>query len=120
MATQRPLVKEARMGIGAPQVRAKKPGYSPQSKDKTLKYTPQPEEEEPHCNPQSDNEEPKYTPRLDGEMVKDNFDEESEDDLQINYGIVSVLPAEYGRVSEVSEVEENFVQDQDDNRKPLG
>lgn len=52
-------------------------------------------------------------------MVEDNFREESEDDLQINYGIVSVLPVEYDRVSEVSEVEEDFIPNEVINQKPL-
>lgn len=52
-------------------------------------------------------------------MVEDNFDKESEDDLQINCGIISVPPVEYDRLSEVLEAEEDFVQHQEDNQKPL-
>lgn len=52
-------------------------------------------------------------------MVEDNFSAESKDNLQINCGIVSVFPVEYDRVSGVFEVEENFVQDEAYNQKPL-
>ena len=52
-------------------------------------------------------------------MVEDNFSGESEDDLQINCGIISIISVEYDRVSEVSEVEEYFLQDGEGNQKPL-
>lgn len=52
-------------------------------------------------------------------MVEDNFDVESEDDLLIKCGIVSVLPAEYDRVSEVLETEEGCIQDEVANHKLL-
>ena len=52
-------------------------------------------------------------------MVEDNFDTESEDDLQINYGIVYVMPAEYDIVSDVSKNEEDYIQDEAANQNPL-
>lgn len=45
-------------------------------------------------------------------MVNDNFDNKSEDDLQINYDIILILPSEYDRVSEVSETEEDYIHDE--------
>lgn len=48
-------------------------------------------------------------------MVEDNFNEEYEDDLLINYGIVSILPIEYDWVSEVLEMEEECAQDEAEN-----
>lgn len=48
-------------------------------------------------------------------MVEDNFDDESEDELQINCGIILVPPVEYNMVYKVSEVEEDFLQDEADN-----
>ena len=42
-------------------------------------------------------------------MVEDNFDTKSEDDFQINCGIVFMLPTEYDRVSEVSNTEEDYI-----------
>lgn len=38
--------------------------------------------------PQLEDKDPEYTPRSDNEMVNDNFDDKSEDDLQINCDIV--------------------------------
>lgn len=52
-------------------------------------------------------------------MFEDNFNGELKGDLQINYGIAQVLPVEYDRVSEVSEVEEYFLQDNEAIQKPL-
>lgn len=94
--------KEAHMGKGAPKVRENTLEYSPQSKDETPEYTPQFEEEEPQYTSQPEDKEPEYTPQSDDGMVEDNFDDESKDELQINGGIVSVLPVECDRVSEVS------------------
>lgn len=45
---------------------------------------------------------PEFVTQPDDEMVDDNFDSRYEDDLLINYNIVSMLPAEYDRVSNVS------------------
>lgn len=52
-------------------------------------------------------------------MVEDNFDTEYENDLLINNGIVSVLLAKYDSVSEVSETEEDYIQDKAENQKSL-
>lgn len=60
-----------------------------------------------------------YTPQSDDKMVDDNFDNESEDDFQINCNIVSIIPIEYDRVSEVFEAEENYIQDGVANQKPI-
>lgn len=60
-----------------------------------------------------------YTPQSDDEMVDDNFDNESEDDFQINCNIVSIIPMEYDRVSEVFELEENYIQDEVANQMPI-
>src|SRR4051812_39653862 len=54
--------------------------------------------------------EPEYSP-LSDEEVDDNFDIES-DKLLIDCGIVSVLPAEFDRISEVSENEDDFLPDE--------
>lgn len=62
--------------------------------------------------PQPDDKDPKYTPQSIDEMVEDNFDMEYENDLQVDCGLVYVLPAEYDRVSVVYEVEEDYVQDE--------
>ena len=48
-------------------------------------------------------------------MVDDDYGE----DFIINYGIVSILPAEYDRVSKVSENEEDFTFDEADDEKPM-
>lgn len=99
--------------------RAKMPKYTPQLEDEALEYTPQPEEEVPKCTPQYEDKEPEYTPQSYDEMGKDNFDIESEDDLQINCSIVSVFPAEYDRVSEVSEAMKDCVHEEVMNQKHL-
>lgn len=51
------------------------------TREKTPEYTTQPEEETS-----------KYTPQSDDEMLEDNFDTKSEDDMLINCGIVLYLP----------------------------
>lgn len=45
-------------------------------------------------------------------MVYDNFNGESEYDLQVNCGILSIFPAKYDRVSKVSEIEDDYIQDE--------
>lgn len=52
-------------------------------------------------------------------MYDDGNDDTYGEDFVVNYGIVSVLPAEYGVVSEVSETEEDFVSREEDKDKPL-
>lgn len=93
--------------------------YTPQSEEEAPQYTHQTREEVPEYKPHSKDKEVEYTPQQDGEMVEDNFDIESEKDLQINYDIVSVQPVEYDRISEVFEVEEDYIQDESVNQKPL-
>lgn len=87
------------MGKGVLRVREKMPKYFQQYEDETLEYTLQAEEEEPYYTPQPEDKDLEYTPQSDDEMVEENFNKGNEDDLQINYGIVSVLPTEYDRVS---------------------
>ena len=67
----------------------------------------------PYYSPRRRQKETKYTLVPYGEMFEDNFSGELKGGLQINYGIVQVLPIEYVRVSEVSEVEEYFLQDKE-------
>lgn len=71
------------------------------AKEKTLEYTHQPEEEVLQYIHQPEDKTPEHTPQSDNEMVKDNFGEEYEDDLQNNCDIVYVLLAEYDIVLEV-------------------
>lgn len=78
------------------------------TREKTLEHTLKPEEKTSE-----------YTPQPDDEIVEDNFDTKSKDDILIAYGIVSVLPAEYDCVSEVSETDEDYIQDEAENQKPL-
>ena len=47
-----------------------------------------------------------YDPSLEDDMVDDDYD--YGEDFIINYGIVLILPAEYNRVSEVSEEKKIF------------
>lgn len=51
------------------------------------------------------------------------YDENNDDiygaDFVVNYGIISVLPAECGMVFEVSETKGDFVPDETDGGKPL-
>src|SRR4051812_23566866 len=61
--------------------------------------------------------EPEYS-SLSDEEVDDNFDIES-DELLIDCGIVSVLPAEFDRVSEVSENEDDFIPDENVEETPV-
>src|ERR1044072_4293331 len=42
----------------------------------------------------------------DTDMLTDNFDSESEDDLHIICNVVSILPAEYDMISEIMEEED--------------
>src|ERR1044072_4199455 len=43
----------------------------------------------------------------DTDMMTDNFDSESEDELHIICNVVSILPAEYDKVSEIMDNEED-------------
>ena len=52
-------------------------------------------------------------------MYDENKDDTYGDDFVINCGIVSMLPAEYDMVSEVSKIEGDFVPDETDGGKPL-
>lgn len=52
-------------------------------------------------------------------MYDENIDDIYGDDFVINCGIVSVLPAEYNMVSEVSETDGDFVPDETEGGKPL-
>ena len=52
-------------------------------------------------------------------MYDETNDDIYGDDFIVNCGIVSVLPAEYDMVSEVSETEEDFVPDEMVGKKPL-
>lgn len=61
---------------------------------------------------------PEYTLESDKELVKDNFNAKS-DELLIECGIVSFLPTEYDRVWEVSENDEDFVQEEAVDEKPV-
>lgn len=87
---------------------------------KEPKYTPQLNQEEPEYSPQSDEEETEYSPHYDEEynpspdddMYDDTNDDTYGEDFIVNCGIVSVLPAEYDMMSEVSEADEDFVPDQ--------
>lgn len=80
-------------------------------------------EEEPEYSPQTEEGEPEYSPQSDEEFDEDIYDENNDeiygDDFIVNYGIVSMLPAEYYMVSEVSEIEEDFMPDETDGGKPL-
>ena len=62
-------------------------------------------------------EEPDYEPFLEDDIAADDYD--YGEDFIINYGIVSILPIEFDRVSEVSENEDDFTFDEADNEKPL-
>lgn len=52
-------------------------------------------------------------------MYDENNNDIYGDDFVVNCGIVSVFPAEYDMVSEVSKTEGDFVLDESDGRKPL-
>lgn len=52
-------------------------------------------------------------------MVEDNLDTRCEDDMIINYDVVSMLPVAYDHVSEVFAPEEDFVNDKVANENPL-
>lgn len=52
-------------------------------------------------------------------MYDENNDDTYDDNFSVNYDIVSVLPAEYDMVSEVSETEVDFVPDETEGGKPL-
>lgn len=82
IANQRLSLRVSHLGKGGPMARAKTPEYTPQPHEEIPEYTLQPEEKTPE-----------YTPQLDDEMVEDNFDTKSEDDLLINCGIVFVFPS---------------------------
>src|SRR4051812_23061610 len=58
-----------------------------------------------------------YSP-LSDEEVDDNFDIESYE-LLIDCGIVSVLPAEFDKVSEVSDNEDDFLSDENVEETPV-
>lgn len=83
-------------------------------------YTPQ-AEEKPDYTPLAEDKEPEYTPQEDEEfddyLYDENHDDTYGEDFVVNCGIVSVLPAAFDMVSEVSETEEEFVSTEDD--KPL-
>lgn len=61
---------------------------------------------------------PECIPGPDEELANDNFGGESHE-LLIDCGIVFVLPAEYDRLSEESEIDEDFVQDEVADEKPI-
>lgn len=82
------------------------------SKEGEPEYSPQPEEEKPEYSPQSDEE-------FDEDMYDENNDDIYGDDFVVNCGIVSVLPAEYDMVYEVSETEGYFVPYEIEGGKPL-
>ena len=52
-------------------------------------------------------------------MYDDTHDDTYGEDFVVNCGIVSILPAEYDMVSEVSEQEEDFVPNETTEDKPL-
>ena len=52
-------------------------------------------------------------------MYAENNDDIYGDDFVVNCDIVSMLPAEYDMVSEVSKIEGDFVPDETDGGKPL-
>ena len=70
-----------------------------------------------------DEGEPEYYPQSDEEFDEDIYDNTNDDtygeDFIVNYGIVSVLPVEYDMVSEVSEIEDDFIPDEIVGGKPL-
>lgn len=80
-------------------------------------------EEEYEYSSQSEEGEPEYSPQSDEEFNEDMYDETNDDiygdDFVVNCGITSVLLAEYGMVSKVSETEEDFMPDETVGRKPL-
>lgn len=82
-------------------------------------YVPQPEEKSPKYFPQPKEKFHEYVPQPDDEMVDDNIESGSEDDLLINCNIVLVLPAEYDCISEVSKTKEDYVQYDSTNQKLL-
>lgn len=78
--------------------------------------TLQSNEDETEYSPQSDEEEPDYSPLsdedFDDDMYNDTNDDTYGEDFVINCRIMSVLPAEYDMVSEVSEASEDFILDE--------
>src|ERR1044072_8432895 len=55
----------------------------------------------------------------DTDMLTDNFDSESEDDLHIICNVVYILPAEYDMISEVMEEEDDSSSKEVECPKPL-
>lgn len=62
---------------------------------------------------------PEYSPQFDEEFDEDMYGDTNGDDFVMNCDIVSVLPAEYDMVSEVSEMEEDFMLDETVGGKPV-
>lgn len=56
---------------------------------------------------------------LDDEMVSDNFEDNSEDDLIIQCNIVSILPKVYDCIYEISETKDEGIIDEAGDQNPL-
>lgn len=89
------------------------PEYTPRSEEEKSDYTPLPEEKEPEYTPAEGED------NFDDYMYDDGHDDTYGEDFIVNCGIVSVLPAEYDVVSEVSETKEDFVSGEEDKDKLL-
>lgn len=80
-------------------------------------------EKEPEYSSQAEEGDTKYSLQSDEEFDEDMYDETNDDisgdDFVVNYNIVSVLPAKYDMVFEVSETEEDFMPAEKVGGKPL-